>query len=245
MVETEHLSKAPIREALIDLRVQPELPAAKVFEKASNDFASIYPTQKPMHADEIGVYLKGEEAPETTLKHREVGYRFESSDGKDVAQFRIDGFTLSRLEPYRDWGSLCEEAKELWRIYRKYGKPESIVRVAVRYINVMRIPLPIGNLSDYLTAPPTVPKQLPQTLQSFLNRIIFDESSLNARCILTQALEGADGDRAAIILDIDAIQEGRYRPDSEEIWQRLEELRELKNKVFFSSITKRTVEIFR
>ncbi len=37
------------------------------------------------------------------------GYFYKSDDGKNIARFRKDGFTFSRLKPYTDWESVLVE----------------------------------------------------------------------------------------------------------------------------------------
>ena len=78
----------------------------------------------------------------------------------------MDGFTFSRLKPYETWENLRDEAYRLWQKYREITSPE-IIRVALRYINKLEFPLPIKNFSDYLTAAPIVPAELPQGVSSF------------------------------------------------------------------------------
>jgi uncharacterized protein (TIGR04255 family) len=63
--------------------------------------------------------------------------------------------------------------------------------------------------------------------------------------ILTQAFEGAAGDgRYPVTLDIDAFRDREFDPTDANIWTFLEELRGLKNRVFFESITERTAELY-
>ena len=64
------------------------------------------------------------------------GYLFTSVDGRQVVQARLDGFTFSRLKPYDKWESLRDEARELWQHYVQIASPETVTRVALRYINV-------------------------------------------------------------------------------------------------------------
>jgi uncharacterized protein (TIGR04255 family) len=45
-------------------------------------------------------------------------------------------------------------------------------------------------------------------------------------------------------LDIDVFREVSLEPDSEKIWEILEELRNIKNNIFFKSITQKTKELF-
>jgi uncharacterized protein (TIGR04255 family) len=48
-----------------------------------------------------------------------------------------------------------------------------------------------------------------------------------------------------VFLDIDTFTVSRLDPNSDQIWQVLDQLRDLKNQVFFNAITEKTKEAFR
>ena len=157
---------------------------------------------------------------------------------------RLDGFTFSRLQPYQDWGTLRAEAKKLWDIYVVATKP-SIFRVAVRYTNVLKIPHPIGDLKDYLKSPPVIPAGISANLTSFLNRLIVTESSVGATAVITSALQSPPSPtEASVILDIDVFKQAQFDFDYAKAWVEIDGFQEIKNNVFFNSITKKTEEIY-
>ena len=82
-------------------------------------------------------------------------------------QFRRDGFTYNRLHPYKNWDYLIEHTKRTYPIYKEIAKPEAITRLAVRYINHIKIPLPVDDLFEYFSDPPNIPDELPQNVLNF------------------------------------------------------------------------------
>ena len=244
MEEYQILKKAPITEALIDIRVK--LPSELDVKKIDSIHESIkeqYPEKQEQKVPEVKVELKpGEELIKQLTKIN--GYRYISSDKKQIVQARLDGFTFSRLHPYTKWEELRNEAHRLWLLYKGITSPDSIVRVALRYINNLNIPLPIRDFGDYLTAPPIVPEELPQGVSSFLTRVIIYEPSIGANAIITQALESIVSETAPVpvILDIDVF---KLRPEGieeREVWDIIEKLRHFKNRIFFKSITNKLKE---
>ena len=83
----------------------------------------------------------------------DLGYRYKTET--EIAQFRVDGFTFSKIAPYTTWGEVSSEALRLWKVYVEVAKPRQVSRVAVRYINRMRLPN-VKDLGEYLEAPPQV-----------------------------------------------------------------------------------------
>src|SRR5439155_19957410 len=115
------------------------------------------------------------------------GSRFDATDGKTVAQFRSDGFTLNRLKPYEDWRTLWNEAKRLWLVYVEHVKPVGVTRLALRYINELQLPLEPGeDFALYLAAPPNIPAELPQHLSDFAVRAHLHEPSSGLAAVVTQ-----------------------------------------------------------
>ena len=239
------LKKAPITEALIDIRVKlpPELDVKNI-DSIYESIKKEYPEKQEQRISQVRFELKAGEDLLKPVNSKIHGYRYISSDKKQILQARLDGFTFSRLHPYIKWEELRNEAHRLWLLYKDITCPDSITRVALRYINNLNIPLPIRDFDDYLTAPPIVPEGLPQGVSSFLTRVVIHEPSIGANAIITQALEQVVGEVAPVILDIDVF---KLRPEGieeKDAWDTLEKLRHFKNKIFFKSITNKLKEMF-
>ncbi|MBZ5551041.1 MAG: TIGR04255 family protein [Acidobacteriia bacterium] len=152
--------------------------------------------------------------------------------------------TYNKLEPYTTWEEVFSEAYRLWHLYIESAKPLDVTRLAVRYINRLRLPAPV-QLSKYLAAPPVLPPPIPQTIREFLTRVVVFESEHNSSAIITQAVEAAlDPTLTPVLLDIDAFREATIAPGDPLMPQMFEELRRLKNDIFFASITEHTVEMY-
>lgn len=249
MAEERHLKNAPITEALIDLRIKPplELTALKdTLPAIKKEIGDRYPEQKEQHEFKGGFGIK--EGLPIVKQPRDLGirgYLFKSRDKLQLVQFRRDGFTLNRLKPYTRWESVTTEAKDLWNIYCKNASPKLVSRIAVRYINHLNIPLPVTDFRDYLTAPPPVPESAPQVVRSFLTRVVVHDSEKQLDANITQAMERSiKPDFINIIIDIDAYKSGGFDIQTEEIWEILNQLRHLKNTIFFGSITEKTAKLF-
>ncbi len=246
MEEHPIFKNAPITEALIDIRVK--LPSEFDVKKIDSIYESIkelYPEKQEQRISEVEITPKEDQVK--ALSHKINGYRYISSDKKQIVQTRLDGFTFSRLHPYIKWEELRSETYRLWLLYKDITFPESIVRVALRYINNLNIPLPIKDFSDCLTSPPIVPEGLPQGVNSFLTRIVIYEPSIDANAIITQALEPMPLEvmRAPIILDIDVFKFKQEGIEEKDAWETIEKLRHFKNSIFFKSITNNLKEMYK
>ena len=251
MAKQRHLTQAPIAEAVVDIRAS--LPQSfditelsHLPDGVSGNFLASESMKGFFGSIEFGKEL---EKPRTQAIDRGiVGYSYKSVDSTKVLQLRNDGFTLNKLKPYDDWSKLRDEARQLWNIYLGLARPESISRIALRYINHLNIPNSVENFDfgEYLTSAPQVPNELPQAILSFFYRVVLPDPSVGAIAIINQAVESiADPKVVPIILDVDAFIEGNFEPDSDKIWDAFEKLHVFKNNIFFSYITEKTAELYK
>lgn len=246
MAKQRHLAKAPIAEAIIDFRVK--LPSGyNVTNLLSlqKKLRKGYPQVEERRAFEGGLRVKDKQVEQIFTDRGLQGYILKSSDGKDVAQFKQDGFTFSRLSPYTNWETVSAEAKRLWELYAKATTPELITRLATRYINRMDLPLPMNDFSQYLTTPPTIPESLPQGISHFLTRLTILDPEPDMVAHVTQALEkSSKPDHVAIILDIDVFKQMDLGFPESDIWPTFEKLHDFKNRIFFDNIQEKTARLF-
>jgi len=247
MAKPRHLSKAPITEAVIDFRCS----LASEFDLESLKLLSEehgYPQCKAMRMFEFEMRQEGDKAPAS--KHVDqglIGWRYSSADGLQIAQFRKDGFTFSRLAPYTDWDSSFAEASRLYRLYHAAAAPEEVNRIAVRYINRMQFPeKEVGDFSRFLTFPPAFPSERPVLLAGFLNQVQVVDPLSGISATVTQTIQhgGAEPGLLPLILDLDVYERRTFPADPETILTRFDALRDTKNRYFFGCITEETANLF-
>src|SRR5215204_6392546 len=239
MSERAHYSRAPITEALIDIRVT--LPE----EVTVTDLAHMevgeeigYPQRRNRFTVELEQEIAFGGQVGTATREIHTGYDFLTSDELQIVQVRLDGFTFSRLAPYGRWETFREEAHRLWKLYRAVADPMAVTRVAIRYINQLNLPLPMDDFKDYLRTVPEVSPELPQGLSDYLMRLVIPQEDIGAVLLLNQALlPSPDASTASILLDIDLFRELEASIGEEELWTLLDQFRARKNQVFEACIT--------
>jgi uncharacterized protein (TIGR04255 family) len=238
-----HLRNAPIAEAVVDFRVVPRE------DVTAETFANLQARLGPGYTDAIlmqsfqaqfGMDQGRFVAPPPITSA--VGWRYGSTTL--VAQFRVDGFTFSKLEPYTTWEQVFGEAMRGWGLYVELAQPLEVSRLAVRYINRLRVPGP-ADLREYLTSPPALPPPIPQALREFLTRTVVDDRARGISAIIIQALEPSlDPAMLSLLFDTDAFREVALPPGDASIPAIFGDLRSLKNTIFFASITERAAEMY-
>ena len=240
---SRHYSKAPITEAIIDLRVTlPEGFSTEQLAAIQTHIRNRFPEKEPIHVGsllfEAGPSIKIEAA------RQQNGFLFRSGDGRRVFQATLSGFTFNRLAPYTSWEEFSSEARNLWDIYKEVCRPSSVNRAAVRYINRLDLPGPLLDFKDYLRTIPEVSPDLPQGLSTFFMQLQIPQEDLNCMLIINEAFTPPTSpELVSVLLDIDLFREQVWQTDDEEIWNFLEQLRHRKNDVFHACITDKTREL--
>jgi uncharacterized protein (TIGR04255 family) len=243
MKSSRHYTKAPITEAIIDLRVQlPEITTVADIRHCYEEEEKVYPQRNELNLTfgqiEVGPRIS------TATSSQQIGFRFASDDQKYVFQARLNGFTLSRLAPYENWDTLRNEAQRLWSAYRHTLKPVKIERLAVRYINRLDLPGERIELKDYVRTAPEVSADLPQLMVGFFLQVSLFHDDIKCISLLNETLvEPPHPGVVAVVLDIDLFRAEDVPQEEEGIWRLFETLHDRKNEVFEACITDRTREL--
>ncbi|MBK8916139.1 MAG: TIGR04255 family protein [Phycisphaerales bacterium] len=235
------LRNAPIVEGLIDVRTRKSpVVTVDVLRACADSLAAEFPRREEIRqfASEVSLSSEGG-ASVSAQAPAPVGVMLRSADGQWVAQFSLDGFTVSRLVPYTSWDDLRSCARRLWGCYRAAAQPERVTRIAARYIN--RIVLGPDETPERVFATTfCIADRLPQTVAGFLLRLVIPFEN-GASAIVTEALsENSD----ECILDIDAFVVSPAGIEEDEAWSRIEDLRSIKNRLFFESLTPEALRRF-
>lgn len=246
MPPVRHLSNAPIREALLDIRV--DLPAefsAAAFKDLREAVGATYP--KMTEGSRLEANLQFDAAGKFTAESADMGLHavvFVSGDEKTVAQFRTDGFTLNKLRPYTEWNSIFPEAMRLWSIFSQVATPTSVARIGLRYINEFQLPGGVPSLGRYLHSVPGLSPGAPGRAKGFLTRVISDDELARVGSVVTYSVNELSPSQSQVIFDVDVGCSAVGGTAVAALTPLFATLRERKNAIFFESLTEETLALF-
>lgn len=242
---TENFPNAPIVEAVLEILVRPSVSGKLINlgglkDKLGEEFPEIG------EATEIKTGFQFGNKIGFASEQEKIGFLFRSSERKKVMQARTNGFAFSKLKPYRNWNSFKAEAKKLWSVYYKATKPMKVVRISLRYINRIEIPLPMKDFEEYILTNLKIAPGLPQAISTFVMRFEIPKPEIKAVGIIIEAVEKLDKPNILpLIFDIDVVKEKDYVGSLKHIWTDFEKLHDFKNEIFFESLTEKTKDLFR
>ncbi len=236
-----HYSKAPIIEALIDIQID-QLPSDRLESLASLGLATGYSNSGRLGVFQLEGNFQTESGPSASATRTHTGEEFRSVDQKQSFQARLDGLTFSRLTPYTTWEQFRSEAKRIWKIFRNIVGPVQVNQYSVRYINKLMIPAG-EEISHYLRTFAQVSQDLPQVLKSQFMRLELIIDNPPGLLIVQQFFSDSDDpESVAMILDNELRYSALSISSDEELWNRVEEVRAVKNKYFKGCLTKEMEE---
>ncbi len=242
--EFSKLSHAPITEAVIEIRVALESAwDDHKIELALKDKLPDYPifSSQKQFKQEFQINISPDMPAKQTFSDLGLkGFRFQSEDKYHIAQFNKDAFIFSRLRPYDNWHLFVNEAFRLWQIYSALAKPFEVLRIGLRFINRISCPIEGFELDKYLRIVPQPPFGLDVPFTAFLHHdtVMIPDYPYNVNIIKTiQPSTKPNEEDLGLIIDIDVFTTKKLPIDCDILLGHLEEMRWLKNKVFFGNIT--------
>jgi uncharacterized protein (TIGR04255 family) len=237
--------KAPIVEAVIALHfaLPPDIGALEKFAKKQQKH---FPKLETIHQITAKISPKENEQKATT---RLQGFKVSDADQGIIIQITESQLGISKLAPYGDWTGLYDEAFKAWKSLKKYIGNVELKRVSTRFINRIDIPSPAGKeiiLNEYFKfglALPDIDSKL-RTLQFNISCRLRDEKNILDYVLRLGKVESPLLDHASFTLDIDVITVEPVPRRDEDIWSKIDSLRERKNTVFEASITDKTRALF-
>ncbi|TDX84412.1 TIGR04255 family protein [Epilithonimonas xixisoli] len=234
-------SKAPIKEAIIDISIiemdiNLEDLEDEILKSLPKDFLDV----KKILNFGGQINIKSRKTPELiTSEEVLIGYMFSRENIK--VQFRKNGFTINFLSPYTNWKEFFDISKIFWKKYQEIFKGIKIDNISLRYINEIKIPLPIKNFEDYIVNIPPIPKCLPQNYSHFFMQIEVPCENEFVAVITETTLKQKEKYILPFILDINIQKEIKGKIDFEEDFNYM---RRLKNLIFEDFITDNLRKLF-
>lgn len=175
------------------------------------------------------------------------GVRVANEDKTLYVQLRPDGLILNNVKRYIGGTHLIDKTLSLWQWLAERTRPKEVSCASLYYLNNLDLPLKDGDdLEEYFRASPNLPEGAPQIVGEFLSRISAHDRQRQARAIVIQQLKQQQKAKQpiAVKISLEVRRDGHFPIDTTTLRDILISLRALKNEVFFSLLTEKTVRYY-
>ncbi|MDA0348828.1 MAG: TIGR04255 family protein [Verrucomicrobia bacterium] len=247
--ESFHLENAPIIEAIVDIDcdLRPDFDLAVNGPAIREVLKDSYPKMRHQIFQEHKVSHSQNSPPKVDVRKGVKALQFQSEDGKQLVQFRTNGFSFNRLAPYDGLDKYLPEVKAKWELFSELVKPVQIRKIGLRTINRILLPLEGGKvkLDDFLKVGPRLPDEDTLTFVGFLNQHMALEAGTGNHVNIVLTTQQSTKEGLPLILDIDAFRPCQSDPPPwEKILEIITSLRSLKNRGFRNTLTKKCLNLF-
>jgi uncharacterized protein (TIGR04255 family) len=163
-------------------------------------------------------------------------------------QFSREGLFFSKLQPYQSWNQFSGDALRLWNIYAEVARPLEMQRIGLRFINKIQLPPRELDFEKYIQPHPVPPVGLEPSFLGFFHQDTLGVPDHPYAINIVRTIQPPPNpltDGSGLIIDIDAFTTQSFENGLGVLEQRLAELRWLKNKAFFGSVTPAALQLFR
>jgi uncharacterized protein (TIGR04255 family) len=251
MANTAHpqLRNPPIIEAVFDADC--DLPTgfnlAALEPQARTQFADQYPKFRIQFLQELQFQALPDAEPKISNRSAIQAFQCLHEDEKQLVQVRQQGFSFNRLAPYSSLDNYLSEIERTWRLYADMVLPVQIRAIRLRYINRILVPMTANSvdLDEFLEIGPRLPDQERLTLSGFFNQQTAVEKDTGHQVNLVLTAQSPIEEKLPVILDITVINSSSVDPtDWSKILQVIGSLRDLKNRIFFNTLTAKCIALF-
>lgn len=232
--QRRHYSKPPVREALIEVAIEPPLDAERneILQQLPDRLIGAFEAHRPIDQDALSALYPG--GP---------GLEFQGGGGSILFRARTTGCSFHRLQPYSDWENWTPSAYTVIRQYLDAVAATRVKEVSVRYLNY--IPLPAaGELSKYFQTFPNLAPGISSTVAGFFMQVVIPGPEKDVYVVLRQAqVPPPENAALQIVLDIQASAFLSVSTDTD-LTPQVEMLHTVAIDTFERCITNRTRELF-
>lgn len=237
--------KAPILEASLEFRWQPERPLDAIRASAGLHAFSEFEAPKERKLFNATLDLQGGEISHESKK---VGFELALKDGSQIVIIESDKFVFVQRAPYDQWQTFSQRALSLLEPVAASLGVSEFSRIGTRFVNRIDIPQTDGanvNTEDYITVSFSGPRTDKGVVHEFQMRVVKPTLKDGISYGLGVATSGSLlPDHTSIILDIDVFTEGPTPASGGVFAKVLSEMRDEKNEIFHSCLKKPAVDLF-
>jgi uncharacterized protein (TIGR04255 family) len=238
--------RPPITEAVIEIRVQGPIDREHLDRVQKRALARFPLSEELAH---VGLRVEfPTPAAQAKIQHDWAGYKLSNVDRTDFLSIGPNVLNVSRLSPYPGWEAFSLGARQQWDEWKRIVGHQKIVRIGVRYINRIDVPLlerSVIDVEDYLTFHLTLPKIGLPAMTNFTVHARMPLGSDDCQLALNSAATPSPLiGHISFILDLDLSKENEVPQRDEDIWILIERMRDHKNHVFEACITDKARELF-
>lgn len=236
-----NLNNPPVKLALFQLKFSET--SIKMYEEIDVVLKNRLPIRKDNI--EVGINLNNTNIPLGKSKFDGISdakiqsYIYMTPDQKERVELLENTATYVSELPYVGWDGFANKVGDFLSLLSKVLNNVEIKRTSIRFVNRFLLE-EFNNPEDYFTMVISKAGDALYPLRQYGFRLQYDIPQTNVYAIVNQSVENDVSNKFTYLLDIDVLEKQSILFEKETILSCLDQLRDIKNKIFFDSITEKT-----
>ncbi len=248
MKNRKSLNKPPVVVALFQLKYNSVNIKLNDFLKYDTQLKHSFPIRRDNI--QVGIDLGNSSIPLGISKisgtsDAKIGsYVYFSVDQKTKLEISENTITFIDERPYKGWEFFKDSTKRTLLILSDILNNIEVTRTSIRFINRFTFNN-FDNPQDYFKTliSSSEDNQLPYPLRQYGFRLLMDVPNTDIYSIVNQNVENVRANTYIYTFDIDVLDRQHLLFDKETLGVNMENLREVKNEIFFNNITRKILDL--
>ncbi len=240
------LKKPPIILAIFQIKFKKDL-GGDLSKMISGDYEikKRFPIREHNIHSNIGI--DGTPAPGVSLLTAKAdtkitAYNYFSKNKRKKLIVNGNSITFVNEEEYTGWDDFLVVIKWCLDVFTKQLESSIIDRTSLRFVNKFNI-TELNDPLEFFTQAISTDTEEIYPIHKYSHRILYKIPDSETVSIVNQAIEPIEEINAYYYLDIDVLDYEKYTFDKEIVEKTVCELRDIKNKIFFSTVKKKTLNL--
>lgn len=236
-----NLNNPPVKLALFQLKF------SETSMKRYDEIDAALKNKLPIRKDNIAVGINlnntviplGKSKLDGVSDAKIQSYIYMTSDQKERVELLENTATYASELPYAGWEAFVNKVDDFLSLLSRVLDNVEIKRTSIRFVNRFLIE-EFDNPEDYFTTVISKAGEALYPLRQYGFRLQYDVPETSIYAIVNQSVENDVANKFSYLLDIDVLEKQSILFEKETILSCLNHLRDIKNKIFFDSITEKT-----
>lgn len=168
---------------------------------------------------------------------QQVGYNYLNDDKTKKIFITKENLVITSEGSYDGWGNFKQNGLDIISAYKDILENATITRVSIRYINKLQLPATINPEEYFNTYIAAREGTIENPIDSYFLKYRMDFPGRPIKSNVIQSLEEKDSENYKFIFDIDVLSHEELVYDLNNFGQILDDLRDIKNDIFFKNLT--------
>lgn len=211
--------------------------------------SSTYPQNVKKHTRQVTIKDQNRAKPTATFHEGHLeSIMYISDDKQKNFEITTSKITYSQSSKYEGWEKFVVDVQNTWSIiYEKLLKDKIILTgLSIRNVNKIELTEKEINPVDYFnTVIYAKEGVIPDNVNVFSLRYVIPMNDQNIHSNVSLSVEPSDGEILPFVFDIDVLYNNETDYNTDLIWTMFNKIRDIKNDIFYKTLTDKTIALIK